>query len=411
MLKARTLIYAITISLVLYVLLGAFFAIKYHNSQTTIRFKNSFDLRNISESAFLYAHSSCGSLKEGATKKITVFEDFGDPVEVSKKRWGAFELLYIKSVLNNFEMNSVQLCGLNPKKFCSIYIPDENIYVTLQGNAEVKGKFSVPGGYFKREKFYGKVTTDSILSSSKSLPKVSDYFLGFIKNIKKFNFLKENYNLLEELPQSKTCSFSDTAFAYYSNESLMITDNNLEGKILIRSDKKVTLSPLCQLNDIIISAPIIEVKSGFSGSVQLFADSLITIGRNCDLKYPSVVSLVKGYDGTINIPYGTSVAGGIFLVTTSNKTNDASTLTLEEGSNLYGIAFCSKTTLLGASIYGSLYTNYVLPLSTNNDKNNVIKNATISGNELKSTFSYPAIFEGIALKEIETNYSGIRRIN
>ena len=63
------------------------------------------------------------------------------------------------------------------------------------------------------------------------------------------------------------------------------------GKIIIASDRSVTIRPSSYIEDAIVIAPYIRVCSGFTGAVQCFASDSILIEKDCRIKYPSALIL------------------------------------------------------------------------------------------------------------------------
>ena len=412
MLPARTIIYAIAISLFLYVLIGAFLALKYQQKILLIQQQASLDLSNLCESGIIYYQTNASDFSVDNTKKINLSEEINETVNITKHRWGAYELVSVNAARNKFRKSVLQLVGSNPADFFTIYLSDQNVFLEAQGTTQLQGRFSLPGGFIKRSKFYGKVrSVDSIKSSPRTIPPISDEFSGFVESIKDINYLSTKFQVEYKVPDFMFERFSDTGVVIFSEDEISLSDVTLSGKIIIRSQKRVSVSPTANLNDIIISAPEIDLQTGFSGSIQLFSDSLIHIGMQCRFKYPSFIGLFANNNASIKIPHGCEIAGGIALEVKNPSPNSESAVILEKGSRNYGLVYSTHNIILKESINGSIYARYTMPYEFGNSKKNVIKDVKINSLSLKDEFTYPVIFMHGRRNNIFTDYASLERSN
>src|SRR5690606_31089184 len=88
-------------------------------------------------------------------------------------------------------------------------------------------------------------------------------------------------------------SFYNPAQVIYSNTDIALFNVSLTGHILVQSKTKITVDFSSTLKDVILIAPIIEIKAESKGTFQAFATKEINIGENGCFEYPSAFVLME----------------------------------------------------------------------------------------------------------------------
>ncbi|MBN2487075.1 MAG: hypothetical protein JXB34_13960, partial [Bacteroidales bacterium] len=358
--------------------------------------KINLDLRNNCLSALSIYVADSLVLQNEIPVIIKPYKDSDEAVLVSKKYWGAFELLIVEAQKGIYKKKTAYFIGAIKEEHGSAYICDNNKYLTVKGNTCIKGDIYVPGAFLKREFFTGTISpSDTIRHSNKSLPLINKNVILFANKIRDLKQNRLAQFLIypgSEIPFNSSVSFLDSTHVYYSSDNIIIANVTLDGNIIIRSDKSITINNSAKLNNIILSAPIINVQNEFKGCVQLLSDSSLIIQRGSNLLYPSFVGVYSSYPSNITIYEKAVVSGGITLYTEFDKSKEESVINIFQGATINGVVYSNNAVKLGGNIYGSLICMRVISFANNTNENDMLYNCIINPTVLKKDFFYPCLF-------------------
>ena len=200
----------------------------------------------------------------------------------------------------------------------------------------------------------------------------------------------------------------------YSNTELNLFNVKFIGNIIIQSKIKIKVSASTVLKDVILIAPEIEIEATTKGVFQAIATENITVGKNCELKYPSALVIlaedsIEENDSQENkkqhifIDENTIVKGMVcyFQDTTNNKFEPQIILT--ENTTIEGFVYCEQQLELLGNVYGSMYTSGFITKQFGSVYQNHIYNGTISSTKLLNEYvGFP--FENLESKVVKWLY-------
>jgi len=289
-LSARALLFAIVVSLLIAIILGAFLMLSAsHRFLQTKSFLQGRLIRNADAGiAYLLAQEtemeSCISLYGEAQDSVCLF----------KRSWGLYDYLGAQSFHRQDSFSRLYLVGQLPegRLNAALYLADRGKPLMLAGKTQLRGAAYLPKAGLKRGRAAGQQFEGGQLlygeerRSSKFLPSLA---LDKLRHLDQLLTLPEQQT---SLAPKIHCSFVQMP-KYILAEELYLQNENLKGALLIRAEKAIYVGKEAQLEDVILQAPNIIFESGFEGSVQAIASDTIIVQANCHLKYPSVLAIYR----------------------------------------------------------------------------------------------------------------------
>ena len=144
------------------------------------------------------------------------------------------------------------------------------------------------------------------------------------------------------------------------NDTLHLRDIKLSGKIWINSSSVVILDSTSVVNNCIIRAKEIYIRSGFKGKGQFFATDKLILDDGVFIMNPSVLCVWNPASvGSISIADNCKVYADILA--NSNSVDKIPVLNVDE-SLILGQIYCNGMMQFKGILYGSLYANYLVYL-------------------------------------------------
>ena len=153
-LKARAMLYAILISLLIAMIAGALIALSF--SQRTLQERALWRerlIRNADSGLQLLL-----GLDNLPSKAVDLYGKKQDSVLLSKKAWGLFEVASSQSFHGKDSISTSAMIGLKPygKHQSALYLADGNTPLALCGETEIRGKAFLPRAGVKRGRVAGQ---------------------------------------------------------------------------------------------------------------------------------------------------------------------------------------------------------------------------------------------------------------
>lgn len=393
--KASALQMVLVISVIIIILLFAFISLIY--IQKRIQIKNTNYKESIYTNQQVFKSLKHATIPFGITDSVAMHSSNNSVSTIKKKQWGMFELLYVKTKIYKENFEHIALIGSSQSKRNALYLRDNKQPLIVVGNTTITGNAVIPsrgvnggniaGVLYNKEKFiYG-----NIAQSETKLPVILTQ-----KNIKNFVNSYGNdsigYFQLEE-SISKRQSFTKKTLVYRKNAVIDIVNTSLIGNIIIESDTLIRVHASSKLQDVILIAPNIEIKSGFNGSLQAFATKNISVKKNSVLNYPTSLTLFDqskqdtNVNTQIHLSEGTVVKGLLGYFTNAKKMNHKSQVIIEKKSVIVGEVYCLGNVELKGSVNGSVYGNSFIANQSGGIYVNHIYDGTINSEKLPVQFS------------------------
>jgi hypothetical protein len=351
------------------------------------------------------------------TKVINLYDEGENRIKIQKKRWGVFQIFISESNWRDFHYERIAFVGddIFQSEGVALYLTDQGKYISLSGNSSLVGTCYIPKPGIRRASIEGKgFTNDKLIYgtqkiSSKKLPEInSDVFHDPIVYLSGNKNPSDSLIYLMKILQEEELnnSFLNQTILVYSEEKILLDHFNLSGNIRIISSNSIEVMSGCILEDIILYAPVILVRSGFSGKLQAFAFEKIIIEENCSLDYPSVLGVIqseylnmattKDTESTIIIDKNSTVSGCVLLYSKPNRAK----LIITEQSEIYGQVYCNGSVEHKGRITGSLYCNLFTLAEGSSLYENHLLDAVIDFNSLSKHYVGLNIISGQGNKKI-----------
>ncbi len=262
--------------------------------------------------AYAQAHDYMPYLRR---QPLDLFGEGTDSVSIEKKPWGAFDVVLVTATKRHLADTLVALVGSQfaPANQGALYLANENVPLSVNEDAQVRGEAYVPKAEPARPanlpvtgaRRSGPAVTGTLRSSHLRLPVNCDSALLRLRDyaaLQLQSWLAAG-SRTSAVFRSQHVSFAGPATVLYQPESVTLRGLSLTGQIVVVSSRRLVVEASNQLDNVLLLAPVVVVKAGFRGRVQIIARDTVNIERECELAYPSMVSA-----------YSTSTAGALVLL-------------------------------------------------------------------------------------------------
>lgn len=336
-----------------------------------------------------------------------------DLIEVDSTYWGVFKMVKAEARFKNSKLSKIALVGSRADKDnTALYLADHNSPLVLVGNASIIGDASIPSrgiktGNISGQSYYGNTFIEGKQLNSGALPLMPSELLHHLDELltqkSESHETHGSFKLRSGLRLSN--SFQNKTKFYYSLTDVFLINLELRGRFIIQSKTKILVNANTQLEDVILIAPEIVVKSGFSGTIQAIASNHIKVEDNVELNYPSALVLKNDYelsstskDHQLLIEKNTSIKGTVLVLGRSHVKNYNVQLKTENDSRIEGEVYCSQNLELQGTVNGSVYTNNFIVRHNGTTYQNHLLNGKININN--RTKQYVGISLNKGSKEI-----------
>jgi hypothetical protein len=364
MLKASALIYAVVLSIVI-LLITVFLVTSLYDSQiTAIRIKNMERANDNLESTMqLLLHTDMAG-KQDESYAIDLYGDGKEKVNVSKRKWGVFDLFSIKTEAGNKQLSKQFVIGYNPMTDYCINITASNRVLNIGGRTLINGDAYIPEATFKRayiegrgsllpKPINGSIKASGLYTHTIDLQKMADQIEQSINNTISQSISDES------IVQEGKNSFTNNTIVLYSQSDIHLSSISLKGNYILKSDTKINVNSTSHLEDVILVAPEIVIQNGFVGTLQCFASRKLIVGQDSKFLYPSILSAINtdNADSTVEVQIldDVIIAGEVFAIGSKGKDNNP-IVTINTGVKIYGQVYNTGYTQTNGTIKGNMQT-------------------------------------------------------
>ena len=315
-------------------------------------------LRNVESGLQLLMAEQDASVKPFV---VDLFDEGLDSVILEKKEWGLFSIAistaFHQTTRERLKHHQIIQLGLfpSPKDQAAIYLEDNDKPLVITGDTYIEGKAYLPKSGIKTGRIKGfnysgdKLVHGTIERSKKELPQLSKKKIKYLLN-------QFNQGSNQRMEDSISQSFHQETLII-KDDVLIIEDQLLKGNIILTADSLVYIGRDAILEDVLIFAPYIFIEDGFHGNLQAFATHLLDIGKSVQLKYPSVLGLIKNEnlvkEPEVIVGANSDITGLVFVHNKfSNKKYPK--LKIQKGAFIEGQVFAECSVDLAGNIYGNI---------------------------------------------------------
>jgi hypothetical protein len=397
MLKASALVYALFISLLLITLCSAIIMVSHYSSVNAVSWEEKAKVERNAMSGISFL---LGSIEPMEKKALDLFGKGNDSVLLSKKSWGAFEMIVSEGFSRHHRFSQVALAGndLGSDSSMALFLADMDKPLSLCGRTEIRGtcflpKAGVKRAYIEGQNFVGNnLINGDVKPSERNIAEVNKALITNLEKIFNKEFLEQDSVVRADevgIP-SLHHSFAKRSVVFYSSAVVRLDTNKLSGNIMVISDREVIVSEDAILQDVIICAPKVRIEKKFLGTLQVFASDSIIVAEECHLNYPSVLGIVRQEkscdNATVIIKEKSEVSGMIFAYQEKFDNRKQVKLSLDKNTAVMGYVYTNGLLDLKGSVFGSVMCSKFILSTPSSVYENHLLSATIDRTKLSKYF-------------------------
>jgi len=404
---ARILIYVLVVTTVIATVIGTLVLLSsIRQSQYQLYRDNNDLMTNLNSGITLLSNINNHTI---TTEKIDLFGNQSDSIFIKKGFWGVYAIGRITAVKETLQGNTSLskdiLFGseLMEEQKAAIYLAGGNKALSVAGKTQIIGDAYLPNGGIKSANINGvnyqgsKLLYGDKKNSTRFLPPQNESLIDTVTAYFNPVIPQTNY-------EQKRYSFKQ-ATKIINAENIYLENKVLKGNLIVKADSTVIIESNNDLEDILIVASKIIVKSGFKGSLQLFATKGIEIESDVHLEYPSAVCLIKDdpmnqtIQPIVNIGKRSQVEGVIW-VKEKQINRVKARVNIEEKAIINGQVLVDGFVDLKGIVYGNVScTGFFLKTAASVYENHLF-NATIDATQLNKHFLSHIIYKDAASNKI-----------
>lgn len=386
--KASAMQFAILVSVIVALLLSSFLLFTY--THTIFSSQSDQVLKNIHVSNLGINYLSNREI--GIVDSLNIIiEDI--PVVLNTSFWGSYEYVKSKAGSKTNSFQKVAFLGAgNQEEKISLYLENNQLPLVIVGQTKIEGDAYLPENLVKQGSIGGHYYVGEQMiygrrfSSKTKLPALQTEWRQYIEEtLDSIPLTGNNISPLER----KTNSFFNKPEIIYQTNKIDIIES-LKGNILIKSEREINVSKIAILSEVLLVAPKVVVRRGFTGNIHIIAEEVI-IEEDVYLTYPSsVVVLEKNrineellFEPKIQIGKNTVVQGNLVYLVRTEDGKSKNHMLIEESAMVEGNIYSEGYTDLKGTVIGSVYTRFFASASHGSLYINHIYNGKILTAEVK----------------------------
>lgn len=350
LIKANSLLYAVYVCLIVAIICSGllYFSGLYTMLNLYYNTREALYVQNDSAVNYFLADVNNGS-EELITDGIVSY--------VAYKNFGLIKVATVRSFYHNDTISSSHFIGSYPSESKSIHLAEFSSPISYSGTVTLIGDKVLPGGIIS-ERYIRNVpnilnSKGKVTSASDMLPPIrSDFETG----LPTVSSTSVNFAAIEPNPQGIYInSFDKPTLKLTTGYTIGV--KGIKGNFIITAKDSLAIDRTLIMEDVIISAPVVRIKRGFSGSVQVYASSKVIVEDEVELKYPSSVVVYNPSDNkaTISLGVNSTVYGALVLFGNPIKRLEQNNIRLSQKSLVVGEVYATGKVIAGGSIYGTVY--------------------------------------------------------
>ncbi|SDT67227.1 hypothetical protein SAMN05216490_4772 [Mucilaginibacter mallensis] len=233
-------------------------------------------------------------------KSFSLYNLENDSVSTQRIFWGLYDIGIAKAFIQHDTLyNIFSIANLiDSTKWAALYFSDNNGSLGISGNSMIRGNIFIPAGGVKPAyvdgKFYNgdkRIVIGNKNQSSPTLPILADGRLHHLIALYQSQLGAEDYTTKND---SIVNSFNNqTQFINLGKKIAIFQKLYFKGNIIIHSDTTITIDSTTRMDNVMVFAKSIIIRDGFRGKAQFFAQDSLSVGKNCQLNYPSCLGILR----------------------------------------------------------------------------------------------------------------------
>ena len=312
-----------------------------------------------------------------------------------KEFWGVFEKYTVVSTSKKNRFVKSALVGKSiVNGLPALYLKDNKRPMIITGDAQIIGDVFLPEqgikpGNIAGNSFYGSnMVSGQQQRSSAQLPKLNNSLRQHIEGLSNNSFPKASDEVLSISNGMVLANSFKMPTKIIYGETINLSGVSLTGNIIVKAGRKIIVDPSSYLKDVVLLAPEISIRNKVVGSFQAIAEEQITVGKNCNIGYPSalVVSQKSSNTGLRNknqvpnifVDSKTLFKGIIAYLGTAQEQQFSPQIKINDNSTIWGELYCEQNLELKGEVIGSVTTNAFMALEGGSIYQNHLYNGKIN---------------------------------
>lgn len=398
--SATSLLITVILALVIGLTCGLLILLAYNNLRlrTDLRAEEKLSRNwNSCLSLVLKDDPATGEIRH---KALDLFGTGNDSVYITEETWGVYQVASIevrdgnRSKVKSFFFGSLLPSGLDG----CLYLAEHQRSLSIVGSTTLTGKAYLPKGGIKpgyidqRGYDHTELVNGSIEKSGDSLPLLNT---GLIQYFAQLPASDTSRRVGMAVPGNLESSFRDSLQTIWGHGAVVLSGNNLNGHILIVSDSLIDVNADARLENVLLSAPVIRFRSGFSGRVQAYVSDSVVTEDNCRFFYPSALVLAKRSGDTQQprlVIGGNNILEGLALSWCQGSDKNKTFVEVGAGTTIQGILYVNGYLSLKGSVSGPTLTDYFIYKGPAVIYENYLVDASLDRSSLAGWYAGPVIF-------------------
>ena len=332
------------------------------------------------------------------TINMSLLDEDYKTLKLKRGFWGIYERMSSSAQIKNKTIRKMALIGEQAiASKTALFLKDHKKPLVVVGNTKIVGtaylpKRGIKTGHIDGHSYFGTRTVYGKTEVSQQFPQLDKRLREHLSQLDKGKITTDQDVQFLELNAGKTVinSFNDPLMLASSNTTILLADITLSGHIIIQSDTRIIVDSSAQLTDIMLLAPIIEIRKNSKGTFQAIASQHISVSENVTLHYPSALVLYGDYKkeraSQLKLASHTEVKGVLLCLGKTRSDNYDVQVKIEDKARVEGQVYCEQNLELQGTVFGTVYTNNFLVKSNGTTYQNHLYDAEINNNELTEQY-------------------------
>ncbi len=398
MVKASALYIVIIIALVIGLLCSALIAAAYfYKAQYQQKFRYDQLETNINSGVNILLAGEDSTYRDAST--FSLFSHDSDSVNLQRLPWGIHDVGIARAFIQKDTLYKIFTFAntIDSSKWAALYLADQDRALNLSGETSIIGNAFIPKAgvnkaYVNNKAYQGneKLIYGKKNNSQKKLPELAQNKIKLLESY----LSKDHGNLQADtvLPKAdslKNSFFSPTRSFNFRKTVETVKEIALSGNVILFSDTTIIIDNSASLDNVLVFARSVIVKSAFHGTCQLFATDSIHVEPDCVFNYPSCLGVLSVNTGAtrsvpqIIIDKNTSLKGLIFTYQEKNE-DLLPLLSFDENVIITGQIYSQGMIKFkkGLNVQGSVFTRLFVYQNDFNLMENMLIDSKISSKAL-----------------------------
>ncbi len=338
----------------------------------------------------------------GGTTDLKDQSDINAQITIKRNYWGIFEKRSATAQHGKNVFTKIALIGSDQNEMAALYLRDKQRPLVIAGDAKITGTAFLPEQGIKMGNIYGnsyhrpRLVYGEQKKSHSWLPKLNYELQRQLSEIT--GSTSEPYG--EELtytPNMTVQNSFDSPTKVLKGHTIRLEGTKLAGNIIVWAQQKIIVEQNSYLQDVLLLAPEIVIKDWVKGYFQAIAGERITVGKKCELSYPTALVVHSTRENSekkeeqpipnIYVDSYSEIKGVVAFLSTEEEQKHFPQIKIDDNAKVIGELFCSENLELKGRVTGTVTTAAFIALENGSIYMNHLYNGKINSTNLSRAYS------------------------